>query len=47
MDDFLLRFAHCKTPGVVATCAFTEVRSGLIVSLMSIGTLGGVLAGAP
>ncbi len=47
MDDFLLRFAQCGTPGDVSTCAFTSVRSGLIVGLLSIGTLIGALMGAP
>ena len=47
MDDFLLRFATCSTPGVVSTCAFSTVREGLIVSLLSIGTLAGALIGAP
>lgn len=46
MDDFLLRFAHCDTAGLVSSCSFSQVRSGLIVSLLSIGTLGGVLVGA-
>ncbi|KAG9316785.1 general substrate transporter [Chiua virens] len=47
MDDFLLRFATCSTPGVASTCAFSTVREGLIVSLLSIGTLAGALIGAP
>ncbi|KIJ67307.1 hypothetical protein HYDPIDRAFT_165963 [Hydnomerulius pinastri MD-312] len=47
MDDFLLRFATCSTPGVVSTCKFSVVREGLIVSLLSIGTLAGALIGAP
>jgi hypothetical protein len=47
MDDFLLRFAKCTTPGDVSTCAFSVVREGLIVSLLSIGTLFGALFGAP
>ncbi|KAF8128975.1 general substrate transporter [Boletus edulis] len=47
MDDFLLRFATCSTPGVVSTCAFSAVREGLIVALLSIGTLVGALIGAP
>ncbi|KAH7912110.1 general substrate transporter [Hygrophoropsis aurantiaca] len=47
MDDFLLRFATCSTPGVASTCSFSVVREGLIVSLLSIGTLVGALAGAP
>lgn len=44
MKDFLLRFATCTTPG---NCAFSAVREGLIVSLLSIGTLVGALFGAP
>ncbi|KIY46502.1 general substrate transporter [Fistulina hepatica ATCC 64428] len=47
MDDFVLSFAHCSTPGELSTCKFTNVRSGLIVSLLSIGTLFGALIGAP
>lgn len=47
MDDFLLRFAECATPGDVTSCKFSTVRSGLIVSLLSIGTLVGALTGAP
>ncbi|KAF8658186.1 hypothetical protein AX16_002108 [Volvariella volvacea WC 439] len=47
MDDFLLRFAQCGTPGDVSTCEFSVVRSGLIVALLSIGTLVGALVGAP
>ncbi|KAL0569133.1 hypothetical protein V5O48_012834, partial [Marasmius crinis-equi] len=47
MDDFLLRFAQCSEPGVLSTCKFSDVRSGLIVSLLSIGTLIGALLGAP
>ncbi|KAH8980063.1 general substrate transporter [Lactarius akahatsu] len=47
MDDFLLRFAQCGVPGDVATCHFSRVREGLIVSLLSIGTLFGALVGAP
>ncbi|OAX39836.1 general substrate transporter [Rhizopogon vinicolor AM-OR11-026] len=47
MDDFLLRFATCSTPGDAATCTFSTVREGLIVSLLSIGTLVGALLGAP
>ncbi|GAA6059272.1 hypothetical protein JCM10212_006665 [Sporobolomyces blumeae] len=46
MDDFKLRFAQCSTPGDVATCSFSDVRSGLIVGLLSIGTLCGALIGA-
>ncbi|RDB21794.1 High-affinity glucose transporter ght2 [Hypsizygus marmoreus] len=47
MNDFRLRFATCGTPGDVATCEFSTVRAGLIVSLLSIGTLVGALCGAP
>ncbi|EIW77729.1 general substrate transporter [Coniophora puteana RWD-64-598 SS2] len=47
MEDFLLRFGTCTTPGVSSTCTFSVVREGLIVSLLSIGTLVGALAGAP
>ncbi|KAL5522837.1 hypothetical protein ACEPAG_8855 [Sanghuangporus baumii] len=44
MDDFLNRFATCDSNG---SCHFTNVRSGLIVALLSIGTLFGALLGAP
>ncbi|KAL0947992.1 hypothetical protein HGRIS_010619 [Hohenbuehelia grisea] len=47
MDDFKLRFAQCSSPGDVNSCEFSDVRSGLIVSLLSIGTLIGALIGAP
>ncbi|KAI0667534.1 general substrate transporter [Trametes maxima] len=47
MEDFKLRFAQCGTPGVVDTCKFSTVREGLIVALLSIGTLIGALFGAP
>ncbi|KAG6852953.1 hypothetical protein C0991_007933 [Blastosporella zonata] len=47
MDDFLLRFATCNVPGDASTCSFTTVRAGLVVSLLSIGTLVGALCGAP
>lgn len=47
MDDFLLRFANCSDPQVASTCTFTDVREGLIVALLSIGTLAGALIGAP
>ncbi|KAG5352846.1 hypothetical protein C0989_012600 [Termitomyces sp. Mn162] len=47
MDDFLVRFATCSTPGVASTCHFSTARAGLIVSLLSIGTLVGALLGAP
>ncbi|KAI0820915.1 general substrate transporter [Trametes gibbosa] len=47
MDDFKLRFAQCGTPGDVNSCNFSTVREGLIVALLSIGTLVGALVGAP
>lgn len=47
MDDFKLRFASCTNALDASTCEWTVVRSGLIVSLLSIGTLAGALAGAP
>jgi MFS transporter, SP family, sugar:H+ symporter len=47
MEDFKHRFATCTIPGDVSSCKFSTVRSGLIVSLLSIGTLVGALAGAP
>jgi len=47
MEDFLLRFATCATPGVVDTCRFKTAIEGLIVGLLSIGTLFGALIGAP
>jgi SP family sugar:H+ symporter-like MFS transporter len=47
MDDFKLRFATCTIPGSMGTCNFSTVRAGLIVSLLSIGTLVGALCGAP
>ncbi|EKM51398.1 uncharacterized protein PHACADRAFT_263484 [Phanerochaete carnosa HHB-10118-sp] len=46
MDDFLLRFATCSDSTNAATCSFSKVREGLIVSLLSIGTLVGALLGA-
>jgi len=46
MDDFLLRFATCGVPGDVATCEFKRAIEGLIVGLLSIGTLFGALLGA-
>lgn len=46
MDDFLVRFATCGTEGVASTCSFSRVREGLIVALLSIGTLIGALLGA-
>lgn len=53
MPDFLERFGQCGggNAGSVGTaasdCSFTNVRSGLIVALLSIGTLIGALLGAP
>lgn len=46
MPDFLVRFGTCSTPGDASTCHFSIVREGLIVSLLSIGTLIGALIGA-
>ncbi|KAH8985034.1 general substrate transporter, partial [Lactarius hatsudake] len=43
MDDFLLHFAQCGVPGDVATCHFSRVCKGPIVSLLSIRTLFGAL----
>lgn len=43
MEDFLNRFGDCSS----GTCSFSDVRSGLIVGLLSIGTLIGALIGAP
>lgn len=47
MDDFLVRFADCRVPGDASTCGFSIGIEGLIVSLLSIGTLFGALIGAP
>lgn len=47
MNDFKLRFAQCTTAGDVSSCKFSRVREGLIVALLSIGTLIGALSGAP
>lgn len=47
MEDFKLRFATCTNYSIADTCEFTTVRAGLIVSLLSIGTLAGALMGAP
>lgn len=44
MDDFLERFGE---PNGAGGFAFTNVRSGLIVALLSVGTLIGALIGAP
>lgn len=45
MEDFVQRFA--QNTGEVGALAFSNVRSGLIVGLLSIGTLIGALFGAP
>lgn len=51
MEDFLRRFgqlrANPKNPGGPDTYQFTNVRSGLIVGMLSIGTLVGALIAAP
>ncbi len=47
MDDFLTRFGQCTVEGDASTCHFSNVRSGLIVAMLSIGTLIGALCGAP
>lgn len=47
MDDFVLRFGKCSTPGLASTFSFSTVREGLIVALLSIGTFAGSLIGAP
>jgi len=47
MQDFKLRFAKCTDLTDHTTCTFSNVRAGLIVSLLSIGTLAGALMGAP
>ncbi|KAL1739959.1 general substrate transporter [Schizophyllum fasciatum] len=49
MDDFLTRFAECdpNDPTNPDACHFSNVRAGLIVGLLSIGTLVGALLGAP
>ena len=48
MDDFLLRFGTCSAsaPTDASQCHFSVVREGLIVALLSIGTLIGALLGA-
>lgn len=45
MPDFLSRFGEVESDGTTYT--FSTVRSGLIVGLLSIGTLVGALIGAP
>ena len=47
MNDFKLRFATCSNSLDRNTCEFSTVRSGLIVSFLSIGTLAGALTGTP
>ncbi|KAM0747646.1 hypothetical protein T439DRAFT_93472 [Meredithblackwellia eburnea MCA 4105] len=47
MPDFLLRFATCTEPGNSDSCTFSNVRTGLIVAMLSIGTAIGALGGAP
>ncbi|OJJ51905.1 hypothetical protein ASPSYDRAFT_96064 [Aspergillus sydowii CBS 593.65] len=44
MDDFKRRFGQLQPDG---TYTFNDVRSGLIVPLLSTGTLLGALAGGP
>ncbi|KAL4882446.1 general substrate transporter [Aspergillus karnatakaensis] len=44
MDNFLQRYGELQDDG---SYSFSHVRSGLIVSLLSIGTLIGALCGAP
>jgi SP family sugar:H+ symporter-like MFS transporter len=46
MDDFLMRFGDTTDPDTGAP-AFSKVRSGTIVGLLSIGTLIGAIVGAP
>ena len=47
MPDFLRRFGQRHTNGQEPEYYFSNVRSGLIVGLLSIGTLIGALVGAP
>ncbi|KAK9900117.1 general substrate transporter [Cystobasidium minutum MCA 4210] len=46
MQDFLLRFAECGNVNDYNTCRFKTGIEGLIVGLLSIGTLFGALLGA-
>ncbi|KIP04406.1 hypothetical protein PHLGIDRAFT_93500 [Phlebiopsis gigantea 11061_1 CR5-6] len=46
MSDFVQRFAECRDRADVSTCHFSIGREGLIVALLSIGTLIGALLGA-
>lgn len=45
-QDFLISFGSCSTPGDAATCVFSDTRAGLIVGVLSIGTLFGALIGS-
>lgn len=45
MQDFLLRFGQCSDPSDYNTCHFPTAIEGLIVGLLSIGTLFGALIG--
>ncbi|KAF2122876.1 MFS monosaccharide transporter-like protein [Lophiotrema nucula] len=48
MEDFLRRFGQIHTSGPdTGNYYFSNVRSGLVVALLSIGTLFGALIGAP
>jgi len=46
MDDFKTRFGECADRTDPGSCHFSNVRAGLIVALLSIGTLIGALLGA-
>ncbi len=46
MPDFLQRFAQCTDRSDASTCHFSIVREGLIVALLSIGTMIGALGGS-
>ncbi|KAK4700321.1 hypothetical protein P7C70_g5930, partial [Phenoliferia sp. Uapishka_3] len=46
MDDFKRRFASCTDRSDASTCHFSNVRTGLIVAMLSIGCLFGALVGA-
>lgn len=46
MDDFLLRFADCTSATDAATCVLSNERTGLIVGMLSVGTMAGALTGA-
>lgn len=45
MQDFLLRFSTCSDPTNYDTCHFKTAIEGLVVGLLSIGTLFGALIG--